>query len=209
MLRYTAKKFFRSMELRSRRMYNMIVQFTAEYNKSHLDCLVVRSEHSTNAKLDELDLDIYDDILVENPRPGQKHLVFRIVNSNLKYFYERVLNYIRANEIGLDDDEKRKSMLALYDYYGLRDELDRTKIYELESFEKILDLAFNRTDAPMSWFSGATSRSTSGMIGIDEYESYLKENHEFFIYEDEYRYGIAAIQFLKEVCKDDADGREV
>lgn len=209
MLRYTAKKFFRTMALRSRRMDNMIVQFTAKYNHRHLDCLVVRSEHSTNAKLDELDLDIYDDILVENPRPGQKHLVFRIVNSNLKYFYERVVNYIRANEVGLDDDEKRKAMLAMYDYYGLRDELDRSKIYELESFEKILDLAFNRTKTPMTWFSGATSRSISGMVGIDEYESRLREDHEFLIYEDEYRFGIEAIQFLKEVSKDDAAGREV
>ena len=47
------------------------------------------------------------------------------------------------------------------------------------------------------------------MVGIDEYESRLREDREFLIYEDEYRFGIEAIQFLKEVSKDDAAGREV
>lgn len=126
------------MELRSAKMLRYIQEFTQQYNREHHDLIKVEVELHGVGK-DWLFSNIYDDINIRQTRVGEEHQVLRLVNSNFKGFLERMKEVVDLDEKthesdleGMIESEKyRKAMLSLFDFFGQRDELDRTLIYHI------------------------------------------------------------------------------
>ena len=90
-------------------------------------------------------------------------------------------------------------MLDLFDFFGERDQLDRTLIYHISQFKKILDIANERMNGPMKWFNGATCNSLAGMVSISDYKRRLEEDKVFLIREGEYYFGVECLDYLEKI----------
>lgn len=205
-MRFLALKFVKAMELRSAKMLHYIQEFTEQYNREHHDLIKVQVELHGVGK-DWLFANLYDDINIKQTRVGEEHQVLRLVNSNFKRFLDKMKAVVDLEEKskeadleGMIESEKyRKAMLDLFDFFGERDQLDRTLIYHISQFKKILDIANERMNGPMKWFNGATCNSLAGMVGISDYKRRLEEDREFLIREGEYYFGVECLDYLEKI----------
>lgn len=205
-MRFLALKFVKSMELRSAKMLRYLQEFTKQYNREHHDLIKVEVELHGVGK-DWLFANLYDDINIRQTRVGEEHQVLRLVNSNFRGFLQRMKEVVdldekpRESELeGMIESEKyRKAMLDLFDFFGERDQLDRTLIYHISQFKKILNIASERMNGPMNWFTGATSNSLSGMIGLKDYKRRLEEDKEYLLHRGEYTFGIECLDYLEKI----------
>lgn len=205
-MRFLALKFVKAMELRSAKMLRYIQEFTEQYNREHHDLVKVQVDLHGVGK-DWLFANLYDDINIRQTRVGEEHQVLRLVNSNFKGFLQRLKELVDLEEKtresdleGMINSEKyRKAMLSLFDFFGARDELDRSLIYHISQFKKILKIADERMNGPMKWFSGATSQTLAGMIGLADYKRRLEEEKEYLMRRDEYTFGIECMDYLEKI----------
>lgn len=205
-MRFLALKFVKAMELRSAKMLRYLQEFTDQYNREHHDLIKVQVELHGVGK-DWLFANIYDDINIRQTRVGEEHQVLRLVNSNFKGFLQRMKDVVDLDEKSrepdldgmIDSENYRKAMLSLFDFFGQRDELDRTLIYHISQFKKILKIADERMKGPMNWFSGATCQTLSGMIGLNDYKRRLDEEREFLMREGEYTFGVECLDYLEKI----------
>lgn len=205
-MRFLALKFVKAMELRSAKMLHYLQEFTEQYNREHHDLIKVQVELHGVGK-DWLFANIYDDINIKQTRVGEEHQVLRLVNSNFKRFLDKMKAVVDLDEKSrepdldgmIDSENYRKAMLDLFDFFGERDQLDRTLIYHISQFKKILDIANERMKGPMNWFNGATCNSLAGMIGIRDYKNRLEEDREYLIREGEYYFGVECLDYLEKI----------
>ncbi len=205
-MRFHALKFVKAMELRSAKMLRYLQEFTEQYNREHHDLIKVQIELHGVGK-DWLFANLYDDINIKQTRVGEEHQVLRLVNSNFKGFLQRMKEVVDLEEKthesdleGMIESEKyRKAMLSLFDFFGARDELNRNLIYHISQFKKILKIADERMKGPMNWFSGATSQTLSGMVGLKYYKDRLNEEKEYLMRKDEYTFGIECLNYLEKI----------
>lgn len=205
-MRFLALKFVKAMELRSAKMLRYLQEFTEQYNREHHDLIKVQVELHGVGK-DWLFANIYDDINIRQTRVGEEHQVLRLVNSNFRGFLQRMKEVVDLDEKpkesdleGMIESEKfRKAMLNLFDFFGERDQLDRSLIYHISQFKKILNIANERMNGPMNWFSGATCQTLSGMIGLGDYKRRLEEEREFLMREGEYTFGVECLDYLEKI----------
>lgn len=205
-MRFLALKFVKAMELRSAKMLHYIQEFTEQYNREHHDLIKVQVELHGVGK-DWLFANLYDDINIKQTRVGEEHQVLRLVNSNFKRFLDKMKAVVdldeKSHEPDLDgminSENYRKAMLDLFDFFGERDQLDRTLIYHISQFKKILKIADERMKGPMNWFSGATSQTLAGMIGLNDYKRRLEEEREYLLHKGEYYFGVECMDYLEKI----------